>query len=588
MFDQAPPPNLPSLEPPSGGLPPRPETPPPPPTLESLRPTIPSAPAPLLRPSLPPEPEDIFSGVDAVSPTPTRPTMTPPPLTPPSPPTPRVPDIPSHYLQESHGFPWRGIIIGLLVVVILGGVGYGVYALRGQLFSQSSTTTTSLPTYTPPDQGTFGSPPNTDTNIPAANTPVNTPAVNSPDTNAPAVNTPTTGSVAPQDDPNSKVDSDGDGLTDYQEVHIYHTDPHNPDTDGDGLYDGEEVNTFHTDPVMALFGKSKKKPDAPPAAGTPPPTTINPSTVIFTMPQKFLVPDKPPFWNATKIWIVVGVVVIALVGGVFWVVIGLKPAATPAQPSTNVAAANTPTSTPDNTLPTLPDTNIPTNAPDANAPVVNAPDNQPTVTPVNEPVNTPVTTPPPSTTATVLPTGKDSDKDGLTDAEEQVLGTDPQNPDTDHDGFPDLSEIQKGYNPKGQGSLRDSGLFNTYTNGKHSYHIMYPSAWSAQVSNGNEDEVDFTAAPGEFISVTLETNPSGQSILDWYKALPGAEGVSTATTTSVGSWTGVFSPDKRTFYTIASARPNDVFVITDNVGTKTEIDYPFIYNFMIASLVATS
>ena len=40
-------------------------------------------------------------------------------------------------------------------------------------------------------------------------------------------------------DPN-KVDSDGDGLSDYDEVKVYRTDPLNPDTDGDKLIDGED------------------------------------------------------------------------------------------------------------------------------------------------------------------------------------------------------------------------------------------------------------------------------------------------------------------------------------------------------------
>jgi outer membrane protein OmpA-like peptidoglycan-associated protein len=43
-------------------------------------------------------------------------------------------------------------------------------------------------------------------------------------------------------------DSDGDGLTDEEEIRIG-TDPFNPDTDGDGLLDGEEVYTYKTDPL---------------------------------------------------------------------------------------------------------------------------------------------------------------------------------------------------------------------------------------------------------------------------------------------------------------------------------------------------
>ncbi len=48
-------------------------------------------------------------------------------------------------------------------------------------------------------------------------------------------------------DPN-KIDTDGDGLTDWAEVKIYHTDPLNSDTDGDGYSDGHEVKNGY-DPL---------------------------------------------------------------------------------------------------------------------------------------------------------------------------------------------------------------------------------------------------------------------------------------------------------------------------------------------------
>ena len=55
-----------------------------------------------------------------------------------------------------------------------------------------------------------------------------------------------------QEDPEAAVvvvlDSDGDGLTDEEELRIG-TDPHNPDTDGDGLLDGEEVHKYKTNPL---------------------------------------------------------------------------------------------------------------------------------------------------------------------------------------------------------------------------------------------------------------------------------------------------------------------------------------------------
>lgn len=40
----------------------------------------------------------------------------------------------------------------------------------------------------------------------------------------------------------NKIDSDGDGLTDKQEIDIYHTDSHKKDTDGDGYSDKQEID----------------------------------------------------------------------------------------------------------------------------------------------------------------------------------------------------------------------------------------------------------------------------------------------------------------------------------------------------------
>lgn len=45
----------------------------------------------------------------------------------------------------------------------------------------------------------------------------------------------------------------------------------------------------------------------------------------------------------------------------------------------------------------------------------------------------------PSTTSVVYP--KDTDHDGVSDADEAIHGTDPNNPDTDHDGYTDFQEI---------------------------------------------------------------------------------------------------------------------------------------------------
>ena len=48
----------------------------------------------------------------------------------------------------------------------------------------------------------------------------------------------------------------------------------------------------------------------------------------------------------------------------------------------------------------------------------------------------------------------DTDSDGLTDRDEtKIFETDPLNPDTDGDGFTDGEEVRNNYNPKGEGRL---------------------------------------------------------------------------------------------------------------------------------------
>ncbi|MDZ7721532.1 MAG: hypothetical protein U5R06_01590 [candidate division KSB1 bacterium] len=48
-----------------------------------------------------------------------------------------------------------------------------------------------------------------------------------------------------------RPDSDNDGLNDGNEVHKYKTDPLKTDTDSDGLNDGAEVNQYKTAPLKA-------------------------------------------------------------------------------------------------------------------------------------------------------------------------------------------------------------------------------------------------------------------------------------------------------------------------------------------------
>lgn len=69
----------------------------------------------------------------------------------------------------------------------------------------------------------------------------------------------------------------------------------------------------------------------------------------------------------------------------------------------------------------------------------------PTVTPTATPTPEPTATPTPEPTATPTPTplhpNRDDDRDGLTNGQEETIGTDPRNKDTDGDGFEDGVEV---------------------------------------------------------------------------------------------------------------------------------------------------
>jgi len=76
-----------------------------------------------------------------------------------------------------------------------------------------------------------------------------------------------------------RQDSDGDGLTDSQEV-LLGTDPLNPDSDGDGMLDGYE-NAHNYNPLL---------PDRP-------------STVIYQDPRS-VAPFKTDIYTVEKVQIV--------------------------------------------------------------------------------------------------------------------------------------------------------------------------------------------------------------------------------------------------------------------------------------------
>jgi hypothetical protein len=68
--------------------------------------------------------------------------------------------------------------------------------------------------------------------------------------------------TARSDEPTIWMDSDGDGIVDFDEINRFHTDPLNPDTDGDGIDDKTEIRSYTFLIDDSFDSLDVRKPDA--------------------------------------------------------------------------------------------------------------------------------------------------------------------------------------------------------------------------------------------------------------------------------------------------------------------------------------
>lgn len=229
---------------------------------------------------------DVLADVDKTSaPAPARQPMSatmPAPVNPPaaSPMAPQAPmPMPSAVGGDATGFAglWQNkkwlVIGGAVVVLAIIALGVSAYlgAFSGGTANNNQQTTNNQPT----DQGVSQQP-----TTPPAVAPLSTPETGLPGdddrdglTNAEEAKLGTNPEVA---------DTDGDGLSDYEEVKIYHTDPLKADTDGDGYKDGDEVkngyNPLGSGKLLDIDAALK----AQQSANANQPTTANPPSGLTT------------------------------------------------------------------------------------------------------------------------------------------------------------------------------------------------------------------------------------------------------------------------------------------------------------------
>jgi len=187
----------------------------------------------------------------------------------------------------------------------------------------------------------------------------------------------------------------------------------------------------------------------------------------------------------------------------------------------------------------------------------------------------------PRVLAPSISSSQDLDADGLTDVEEQIYQTNPNNPDTDADGSPDGLEVINLNNPKGEGAISLSGLINVYTNPTWQYKFFYPAGWLVKALPETENrQIMVVTNTGEFFEILVEDNNGQLSPKDWY--LEKSPGVNPLLIKEdiVGGLNGAWSADGLNLYL---SKGDKIYILSYDVGTETLANFKSTFQMLIKS-----
>ena len=187
---------------------------------------------------------------------------------------------------------------------------------------------------------------------------------------------------------------------------------------------------------------------------------------------------------------------------------------------------------------------------------------------------------------TVISISPDKDKDTLTDEEEILYQSNPNNPDTDGDGFLDGQEVANLYSPlTGEAELMEhSGMTKNYINSAYSYSVIYPISWQVVSLAGGDKEIAFVSENKEFIEITIIDNPQGINAEQWYlKQIPSNLAYKVERLWA-NNFMGVKSLDGMHFYlTPISGKKNFIYSVSYMVGSHMNITYPATFKMLVRS-----
>ena len=188
-----------------------------------------------------------------------------------------------------------------------------------------------------------------------------------------------------------------------------------------------------------------------------------------------------------------------------------------------------------------------------------------------------------ATTSTAI--AIDTDKDGLSDKEEKLLGSQKNNIDSDGDGYDDLLEVMNLYNPIEE---RPDRLINNKNIIKYqsslNYSIFYPASWLQQIVGG-DDSVIFKSDDGHFIQVITQPNNNQSSITNWYKSQFEDAQIPYKRRITTNTWSGIKSEDELILY-LTDNNYKNIFILSYTPKLNDALEYQHIFEMMIESFLA--
>ncbi|MDG1949769.1 MAG: hypothetical protein P8J32_03005, partial [bacterium] len=177
--------------------------------------------------------------------------------------------------------------------------------------------------------------------------------------------------------------------------------------------------------------------------------------------------------------------------------------------------------------------------------------------------------------------GTDTDSDGLTDIEEEVVyETDPRMPDSDSDGFLDGNEVFHRYNPNGTapGTLLGSGLTTMLVASAAEAHfeLNYPTIWEIELT---EEELTLEATTGEGFRLNYHQKEPRQPLDEWAELWLDLEDATSGVTKN--GLVIIQTQDQLTNYIDLGYA---VLEFTYDTGAKTRVDYLQTYQMMLNSI----